>query len=598
MCGLGGIFSYRSTESIDRSELHRISDAMQLRGPDGAGLWLSDQGHVGLVHRRLAILDLTDAGAQPMVSSDGNVVIVFNGEIYNFQALKAELTGQGHVFQSNSDTEVLLHLYRRHGPDFTHRLRGMYAFAIYDKKEETLTLARDPMGIKPLYFADDGNSFRFASQVKALVAGGRVDTSPSPAGWAGFYMWGNLPEPFTTYKGIRSIQPGQVIQVTCGKSVRILASTSPMDALRDGAFTEQSESNPSSIRDILLDSMRHHLVSDVPVGVFLSAGIDSSVIAALSAEVQGNKTLHAVTLGFNEYINTPNDEVPLASIMASHLGIKHSVDWVKPDDFHDCLDQFMDSMDQPTIDGLNSWFVAKSAAKFGLKVALSGLGGDELFGGYPSARQIPKSVRLFGQFPSALGKPVRTVTAEIIKHFTSPKYASLFEYGGSFAGAYLLRRALHLPWELPKIMDPDMAREGLEELDVFGELERTLAGLPNDHCKIMALEFKWYMQNRLLRDSDWAGMAHSVEIRTPWVDIEVFRKLLPYWIKADTRKIGKNDLIAAPSMALPKEIINKPKTGFSIPVREWMAHSKKEYMPKRGLRGWSKFVAEHYINHV
>jgi asparagine synthase (glutamine-hydrolysing) len=320
------------------------------------------------------------------------------------------------------------------------------------------------------------------------------------------------------------------------------------------------------------------------------------VIAALAAELQGNSTLHAVTLGFNEYINTPNDEVPLARLMASHLGIKHSIDWVKPVDFHDSLDQFMNSMDQPTIDGLNSWFVAKSAAKFGLKVALSGLGGDELFGGYPSAYQIPKSVRTFSQFPAEIGKPIRMATSEVIKHFTSPKYASLFEYGGSFAGAYLLRRCLHLPWELPKIMDPDMASQGLEELDVFGELERTLAGLPNDHCRIMALEFKWYMQNRLLRDSDWAGMAHSVEIRTPWVDIEVFRKLVPYWLKADTKNIGKKDLLAAPSVPLPTEIINKPKTGFSIPVRDWMAVTEKDYVPGRGLRGWSKFLAEHYIN--
>jgi asparagine synthase (glutamine-hydrolysing) len=222
MCGIAGIFTYRDgAPPVDQAELLRIREAMIKRGPDGAGLWISPDRRVGLAHRRLAIIDLSETGAQPMATADGRLRITFNGEIYNYQALKKGLEAKGYRFHSNSDTEVLLHLYADRGPDMVHALRGMYAFGIWDERNRTLFLARDPFGIKPLYYADDGKSLRFASQVKALVAGGGVDTAPEPAGSVGFLLWGSVPEPFTLHRGVRALPAGSHLTLKAGSAPSI-----------------------------------------------------------------------------------------------------------------------------------------------------------------------------------------------------------------------------------------------------------------------------------------------------------------------------------------------------------------------------------------
>src|ERR1019366_4827611 len=217
MCGIAGIFAYRDpAPPVDRDELLRIREAMIKRGPDGAGLWVSDDGRIGLAHRRLTIIDLTDGGAQPMATADGNFRIIFNGEIYNYRELRKELEAKGYRFHSASDTEVLLHLYADRGEDMVHALRGMYAFALWDERRKGLFLARDPFGIKPLYYADDGRTLRFASQVKALLCGGAITRDPEPAGHAGFFVWGSVPEPFTLYKAVRAIPAGARLWVDGG----------------------------------------------------------------------------------------------------------------------------------------------------------------------------------------------------------------------------------------------------------------------------------------------------------------------------------------------------------------------------------------------
>ena len=555
-----------------------------MRGPDGAGLWIADDARVGLAHRRLSIIDLSDAGAQPMANADGRLRVVFNGEIYNYRQLRAELEKKGYRFQSQSDTEVLLHLYAEHGMDMLHALRGMYAFAIWDENKKGLLLARDPFGIKPLYYADNGNTLRFASQVKALLRSSAVDRAPEPAGQVGFFLWGSVPEPYTLHKGIRALPAGSTLWVDAGGLRRPEPFFSLAETLSAGDAGNPADRG-NHLRAALLDSVRHHLVADVPVGVFLSAGLDSATLTALAAE-SSDASLHTVTLGFNEYRGTDNDETILAEMAARHCRTSHRTQWVSRENFQNERERLFSAMDQPTIDGVNTYFVSKVAAESGLKVAISGLGGDELFGGYPSFRQIPEMVRLLSPFRSfpAVGRLFRWISAPVLKRFTSPKYGGLLEYGGTYGGAYLLRRGFFMPWELPEILGDKMTREGWQELQPLMRLEETIHGAASDRVRVSALEMTWYMRNQLLRDADWAGMAHSLEIRVPLVDVELMRRLAPLLTETFP---DKQDMARSPRQPLPPEILNRRKTGFSVPVREWLMQDDGQRSGEHGLRGWA-----------
>lgn len=559
---------------------------MAARGPDGDGLWHAQDDRAALAHRRLSIIDLSEGGAQPMASDDGALVISFNGEIYNYEALRDDLLQRGHTFRSHSDTEVLLHLYAEKGERFVEDLRGMFALAIWDRTRDGLLLARDPYGIKPLYIADDGHTLRAASQVKALLAGGGIDTEPDPAGHAGFFLWGHIPEPHTLYRGIRALPAGSTLWVGTDGTRRERRFATVPDALRAAENTPEA-GGEHTLREALLDTVRHHLVADVPVGVFLSSGLDSTTLAALAAEAGG--TLRTVTLGFAEYRGTEHDEVPLAEAVAQHYGAEHETVWIEREDFAASFDHLMASMDQPTLDGVNSYFVSRAATQAGLKVALSGLGGDELLGGYPSFAEVPRLVGVAGRVPFApvLGRGVRAATAPVLRRFTSPKYAGLLEYGSDYAGAYLLRRGLFMPWELPELLGPDLARAGWEALDTRARLDATVSDIDTPQFKVTALESTWYMRNQLLRDTDWASMAHSLEVRVPLVDWTLLNTVAP--LIAAQPELGKRDMAQTPVRPLPDAVLDRAKTGFTVPVRQWLLNGQASGA-ERGLRGWAKHV--------
>ncbi len=593
MCGIAGVFSYHAeAPCLEKEELMRMRESMTHRGPDGSGLWVSGNQRAGLAHRRLSIIDLTDTGTQPMSIDGGRYRIVFNGEIYNYKELRRELEGQGCRFHSTSDTEVLLHLYARRGTDMVQALRGMFAFSIWDEKKRGLFLARDHFGIKPLYLHDDGKTFRCASQVKALLVGSGIKQEIEPAGHVGFFLWGSVPEPFTLYRDIFALPAGHTLWVDENGPRAPQCYFDVADELACAADQPPTRLIREVMADTLRDSMRHHLIADVPVGVFLSSGVDSGTLTALASEQTPH--IKAITLGFAEYAGSERDETPLASELAQRYGCKHHISQITQQDFDRELPHILDAMDQPTTDGVNTWFVAHAAAQVGLKVALSGLGGDELLGGYPGFGQIPKLVSV-ARFPAALpgfGKGFRLLSAPLLKRMTSPKYAGLFEYGGSYGGAYLLRRSLFMPWELPQILDPDLVREGWETLQPVLRMDDMVAHLPTAHAKISALELTHYMRNTLLRDSDWAGMAHSLEIRTPLVDVALFRSLSPYMIKPE-RLPSKRELALAPEKPLPDAVINRPKTGFSIPVQTWIEDAGATDR-ERGLRGWAMRVYNNF----
>lgn len=590
MCGITAIYAYqRTAPPVDQGELLRIRDAMERRGPDGAGIWIAPDNRVGLAHRRLSIIDLSDAGTQPMATPDRKLQIVFNGEIYNYRELRTRLQAKGHVFLTHSDTEVLLYAWREYGQAMVEHLRGMYAFSIWDEDRKGLFLARDHFGIKPLYYHDDGKTFRIASQVKALLSGGGIEARPEPAGHVGFYLWGCVPEPYTLYRNLFALPAGHTLWVD-GSGPRVPLQYFDIAQELENASSVKPEKKPSLVlREALRDSVRHHLISDVPVGVFLSSGIDSATLLALSAESLGSK-LQAVTLGFAEYENTLADEVPLARKIAAQYACDHHIGRITKSDFDEDLGGILRAMDQPSIDGVNTWFVAREAKRAGLKVALSGLGGDELLGGYPSFRQIPGLVSCIGPIASlpGLGKAMRLVSAPIIKHLSSSKYASLFEYGGSYGGAYLLRRGLFMPWELPHVLDGELVREGWAKLQPVLRLDEWTKRIHAPHTKVAALEMSFYMRNTLLRDSDWAGMAHSLEIRVPLVDVTLFRALAPHL--ASTDPPTKHYLGRVPKYPLSSEFINRPKTGFTIPVREWVEKRVENQEAQKAVRSWRGFA--------
>ena len=589
MCGLSAIYSYGAkAPPVDQWELNKISDHMTVRGPDGEGQWISRNGKLGLAHKRLAIIDTSDQGAQPMALLDDRgqemLLITYNGEIYNFEELREELLQQGHRLTTRSDTEVLLHLYDRYGADMVEKLRGMYAFVIWDNRNNGIFMARDPFGIKPLYYSDDGQTIRIASQVKALLAGNKTGGAPDPAGHVGFFLLGYVPEPHTLYADVQAVPSGTTIWLEEGGNRKTNNFFDVRKHLADGVTNPYESEIAPKLRDVLTSSVRDHLVSDVPVGIFLSAGLDSTTLAGLASEIS-SASLISMTLQFKELSGSLMDEAPLAAEVASIYGMQHTTRTVIGSEFRNEINSLFASMDQPSIDGANTYFVAKEAASMGLKVALSGLGGDELFGGYPSFQQVPRLVNGLSWFPGLnfVGKAFRIISAPVLKQLTSSKYASLFEYGGSFPGAYLLRRGLYMPWELPEILDPDFAAEGWQKLELMIRLNETIEGIANDAAKVSALEILWYMRNQLLRDSDWAGMAHSLEIRTPLVDATLFRNVA-------RMKASKKDLAGTLSKPLPDAILNRAKTGFYLPVREWLLGETSEEPQERGYRGWARKV--------
>jgi asparagine synthase (glutamine-hydrolysing) len=576
VCGVAGIYAYHyAANPVDRAELRRIRDYMTARGPDGFGEWYSKDERVGFGHRRLSIIDLSERGAQPMTSADGKLIVTFNGEIYNYRQLRALLEAKGRRFRTQTDTEVLLHLYAEKGDAMVNDLRGMFAFGLWDADKNALLLARDPYGIKPLYYADDGWTFRFASQVKALLAGGKVSRNQEPAGWVGFCLFGSVPEPFTTYQEIRALPAGSMLWVDRVGS----GETKQYFSIANTYCTAEARSSPANDEDLkllareaLLDSVRHHVVADVPVGAFLSSGIDSGALVGLMRDV-GQRDIQTVTLAFEEFRGRKEDEAPIAEEIATQYGTRHTTRFVTEREFRDDLPKILEAMDQPTIDGLNTWFVSKAARELGLKVAISGLGGDELFGGYPSFRDLPLCVHALaipGRIPG-LGDLVRRLLSNLgyFSRVANPKAAGLLKYGGSYAGAYLLRRALFMPWELETVMGADTARLGLRRFNPMKHIEIRLRPRPTTSFgKVAVLESALYMRNQLLRDTDWASMAHSLEVRVPLVDAKLLSHLAPVTTKS--RSLSKSMLGTSPRVPLPRKVIGRPKTGFTTPIQAWL----------------------------
>jgi asparagine synthase (glutamine-hydrolysing) len=558
-------------EPVDKDQLEMLRDAQRHRGPDDAGTWISDDRSIGLGHRRLAIIDLSSAGHQPMTTDDGQLQVVFNGEIYNFKELRSELQSCGHRFRTQSDTEVLLHGYREWGLGLLERLGGMFAFALYDEASKTTLLARDALGIKPLYYAemDAGQRLFFSSEIQALRSV-IDDGGPDPEGIATFLHWGSIAPPRTLYKRIRALAPGSWMRWTA----KGLEGPTTYWTLESEFGREERMEWPEAVerlRSALVDSARRHTIADVPVGAFLSGGVDSVALVGLLSETHPDP-IRTVTLAMDD---ASLDESALARQAAELYGANHTEIPIRVDEIRDRMPEAIRSLDQPSIDGVNTYFVSEAAARAGLKVAVSGVGGDELFGGYLTFTRIPKIMnvrRQLDRIPGvarALENPDPWLS-RIKQGRRLPKLIRALAYGSGEAGAYYAERGVFSPPEIRALLDPEIV-DAVEACEPRASLTQRLdlQSLPPEE-RISALEMSQYLQVQLLRDTDVTSMRHSLEVRTPLVDLDLLRAALR--VPASLRRAGpaKRALREAPNPPVPDAVWNRKKQGFTLPFETWL----------------------------
>lgn len=609
MCGINGIFLHGgNNHGINANEILLTRDSMYNRGPDGAGLWISDCGNVGFGHRRLAIIELSELGAQPMHTSEGDLSITFNGEIYNHNELRKDLESKGFVFRSHSDTEVLLRLYQHVGVEMVNQLRGMFAFALWDNRNKKLIVARDPYGIKPVYYSNRNGVFRFASQVQALLAGNAIDLSINPAALVSFLLWGSISEPLTFYEDIKVLPAGHVLEIDYLGRQRLHQYWNINNSI-NSSYAAASAIHPDQAKGLaksaIIDSVKAHMVADVPVGTFLSAGLDSATITGLAQEL-ASEPVSAITLAFEEFNGRSLDEAPVAREIASRLGVNHQVVTSSMSEVEAELAMFLEAMDQPTIDGINTWLVSKAAKANGLKVVLSGLGGDEMLGGYNTFETIPQTLNKLSPYNSspAINGLFFHIHSFIAKNFKklNPNNSDYLNMSRNITSAYQIHKGLFMPWEISNIIDRDILKAGLAKLSEASSFE-SIDDIESDFGKIVALESKKYMRNQLLRDTDWIGMAHSLEIRVPLVDHILLSNLVGF---AATGKLGNKKEILPQSLAVKLEdhIVNRPKTGFTIPIWRWLNQSpafsswkKNKYLTNENIipnKRWAYCVLEQF----
>ncbi len=566
MCGIAGILVADDSHHEPNALAARMQSKLLHRGPDDRGLYLSQQRSCALAHTRLAVLDLTSAGRQPMSLADGRYTIVFNGEIYNYRELRQELAQSGEQFFSRTDTEVILRLFARLGAESFDRLRGMFALGIWDEQSQRLIIARDRFGIKPLYYYASGAAFLYASEVRALLASDLVARKLDCAGLAAYLRFGSLQDPLTLIDGVKMLLPGHyLIAERAAGAIQVSETAFAHQLSSAGERTEQRDRKNAAagLRQILEDSVRSHLVSDVPLGVFLSGGIDSSALVALLKQVGqvGNDAPKTFSVIFSE---GDFSEAKHARLVAETFATDHREILLTEDRLQSLVPAAIAAMDQPTMDGINTYVVANAVKEAGVTVALSGLGGDELFAGYPSFRRARHLKKL-----AAIPQSVRE-SAAVLGHAAfngssrRQKFWRMLESDCSARAAYTISRELFTSAEIHALLSG--ADGGQETQSTNGRADIVNA--------VSLYELQGYMANTLLRDTDQMSMAHALEVRVPFVDAAVVDYVfgLPGNWKID-RQRPKPLLLDALEDQLPESVWRRPKMGFTLPFERWMLSS-------------------------
>jgi asparagine synthase (glutamine-hydrolysing) len=583
MCGIFGIVSHNARGPAD--VLERATRSLGHRGPDDSGtVIVRDQGReaveIGLGNRRLAILDLSPLGHQPMNDPATGNWIAYNGEVYNFREVRAKLEREGLQFSSASDTEVILKAYAQWGENCLSEFRGMFAFAIWDAQRHRLFVARDPMGIKPLYYYKSDRHFIFSSEVRTLLETGLVPHRIDPAGVINYLSFGSLYDPNTLVEGVMSLPAGSYLtwEEERVKQVQYWNLADPR--LTAGcshacdAGEERHGEVQSQIAHLLDESVRMQLVSDVPVGVFLSGGIDSSCLVGILSRKGVRPSTFSIVFREAEY-----SEAEYSRAIAQHFRTDHHEITVSQADFFAAIDPAIHAMDLPTIDGINTYFVSERTRAAGVKVALSGLGGDEVFAGYSTFRTVPRMERFagaWGRLPGAVRTPLANVFEALAPASDqNRKLTALARNGGRIVHPYFLSRMLFTPAqqrELLPQLSPDSAVFARAAQPLNQALSRALSLDPVN--RVSYLEARCYMLNTLLRDSDSMSMAHGLEVRVPLIDHQLAQRVLalPGSWKLDGT-MPKPLLVRALAGELPEKIVHRTKRGFTMPFEHWLRDS-------------------------
>ena len=594
MCGFIASFGFNFKEK----NFKRALDNLSRRGPDSEGKWSEDKVFLG--SRRLAIIDLKKRSNQPMHSSCFRYVLVFNGAIYNFLELRDYLLAKGIKLKTYSDTEVILELFALEKEKMLPKLKGMFAFVIWDRVKKKAFAARDPYGIKPLYIGTCKHGLILASQVKTLISTNLISKEYDIHSKSIFWILGFVIEPSTWFKNIKSLKAGNYIWIEKGT---ITSDNKWHDinicwenfSLNNKKISK--EKIYKKVKTSVVESVKRHLVSDVPLGLFLSSGIDSAVLAGLIVE-NGHKSITGITVSFNDFENTENNEVEGAKVIAKHFGIKHYVYNVSKRDFINDLPNILLAMDQPSIDGINTWYASKAASKLGLKVVFSGVGGDEIFFGYKLFKQIPiliKFISIISKIPGVV-KLINVFLILISYLKNNAKWRYVLIWAKTVNGAWLLKRSILTSRNSFFLKKNNKNLENLNNNFFYKKIFSVLSQKPNNNIrlKLAQIESVIYLRNQLLRDSDWASMYHGIELRTPFVDVTLLNNLKNIFCYFPFFNSKAPLINCLTKKDLPKSITIKKKIGFETPIKQWIRELNKKRFKSLGWNDWMKTVSRIY----
>ncbi len=588
MCGINGIYGEKDPEK-GKAAVQRMNDALAHRGPDDAGSF--SEGETFLGHRRLSIIDPTQEGRQPMISADGRYVLVYNGELYNHEALRDRLAQ--YPFRSRSDSEVVLAAYREWGSGCLERFNGMFAFGVYDREKNELFLARDRSGIKPLYYYQDDEKLLFSSEIRGLLASEEVPRKVSDVGLLDYCRYQTVHAPRTILEGVQMLLPGHSMLVT-ENELQIRKYWDAAERFDRKGANMSKEDVKEEVRNLLTRSVEKRMMSDVPYGAFLSGGIDSSLIVALMAQTKKEK-VRTFSLAFDD---PEHDEAPHSRAIAEMYDTEHQEIRLKPEDLLEELPAVLRSMDHPSGDGPNSYLVSQAARSGGVSMALSGLGGDELFAGYDMFRQayqlegrkwvmsFPKDAR---RIPGYLARTFRpSVRSEKFDALLSLDYWELEYY-------YPLFRRMFSDRRIRKFLNAEEL--STDPINRF-LLRRIAPQKPGFELpflsRISYAELNSYMSNVLLRDTDQMGMAHSLEVRVPFLDHELIEFVMGVPDAFKYPHTPKSLLTEAFEGYIPRSVVDRPKMGFTFPWREWLTGPLRGFAEERiqGLQERGAFRPE------
>ncbi|HMG81434.1 MAG TPA: asparagine synthase (glutamine-hydrolyzing) [Ferruginibacter sp.] len=571
MCRIAGVINQSIALSSVEVMVKEMCQLLQHGGPDGQGIYISKENNFVLGHRRLSLIDLSSNGNQPMPYANNRYYISYNGELYNYLQLKEELKKAGCCFTSQSDTEVILAAFATWGTKAFERFNGMFAFALFDTTTNDVFLVRDSIGMKPLYYANTKEGLVFASEIKAFQV---IPYLQQKNNIAEVYLmaYGHLPEPITTLKDVKPLEKGNWLKY------HIPSATIEIDVFKQYSYFEKIDNRGEAIKYIkrnLNDAVQKHLLSDAPIGVFLSGGLDSSIVTLLANKT--HRDLKTVSIFFND---KNYSEKKYQDLLQQGLPFEQHQYLVTPDDFHDNLSTIIDAMDLPSCDGINTWFISKYAKENGLKAMLSAVGGDELYGGYPSFDRMKASI-LLQKLPNKVLRAGANASSKKIRRMP---YLSI----DGIVGKYLFLRGQFVPSEIAKYLNADESEiwKILEEEPLVKNIDYLTAG-----NQASWMECNLYMQNQLLRDTDVMSMAHGVEIRLPFLDVPFMNLSLQISSALKYKgNIRKKLLIDSFKDILPEPIWNRPKMGFAFPFKEWLGDDR--YVKSRNGKYMGEYLAK------